>query len=425
MPDRREFLRRGAVAAAMFGIPLGRAEAEFGQDAPPFPAATLYSTDPERYWAELRRQWLLAADHVNLNCGSVGCTPLPVLRAMIDHLLSAEAFREPGYPWAGYEENRPIRELRDALATFLHCGRDELALVRNATEGNNVVCNGLDMKPGDEVLLTDQEHAGGRCCWEQKAARFRIRLNVVNLPRPPASVEDVVTRFTRAFTPRTRLVFLSHITTATGLVIPVREICQAARERRILTHVDGAHAIGQIPLDLHDLGCDFYVTSPHKWLLAPKGTGTLYIREPLLERLWVNIATANWRNFQQKAYRFSQFGTSNLSVLVGLKAALEFHQAIGPDRVYRRVHELAGRVCERLRGFPQLRFVNASEDAFFGGMVSFQAVRGDLRGVVEECAARNIRIAGGPHRIRISTHIFTQPTELNSFYEAIDRGLRA
>src|SRR5262245_33639640 len=177
MVDRREFVKYGAIAAAGFGIPLGRAEKAFGQEAPPFPRDALYATDPARYWAELRRQWLLAADRINLNCGSVGCTPLPVLRATIDHVLSAEAFREDGYPWFGYEENRRLRELRDALAGFLHCRRDELALVRNATEGNSVVCNGLDFKAGDEALLTDQEHPGGRCCWEQKAASFGVRLN--------------------------------------------------------------------------------------------------------------------------------------------------------------------------------------------------------------------------------------------------------
>ena len=218
MLDRRDFFRRSAVAAALFGLPQAQAEQAFGQEAPPLPAAKLFATDPDRYWAELRRQWLLAADHVNLNCGSVGCTPLPVLNAMIDHLLSAEAFREPAYPWFGYEENTRIRELRDALATYLHCKRDELALVRNATEGNNVVCNGLDLKTGDEVLLTDQEHPGGRCCWEQKAARFGVRLNFVTLPRPPASVDEIVERFGKALTARTRIVAFSHITTVTGLV---------------------------------------------------------------------------------------------------------------------------------------------------------------------------------------------------------------
>src|SRR5437867_1272870 len=131
MPNRRQFLQRAAVGAAAFGLPLARAESAFGAEAPRLPALELFATDPDRFWAELRRQWLLAADHINLNCGSAGCTPLPVLRAMIDHLFASEAFRDPGYPWFGYEENRLLRELHNALATYLHCQRDELALTRN------------------------------------------------------------------------------------------------------------------------------------------------------------------------------------------------------------------------------------------------------------------------------------------------------
>ena len=143
MPDRREFFRRAAVGAAVFGLPLGQAEQAFGADTPPLPSPTLFDTDPARYWAELRRQWLLAADRINLNCGAVGCTPLPVLNATIDHLLYAESYREPAYPWFGYEENTRVRELRDALAAFLHCKRDELAIVRNATPGVVVFRNHL------------------------------------------------------------------------------------------------------------------------------------------------------------------------------------------------------------------------------------------------------------------------------------------
>lgn len=416
MLRRREFLQRSAVATALFGVHAGRA---FGRDTPPLPPKELQTTDPEHYWALLRRQWLLAADRINLNCGSVGCTPLPVLNAMIDHVLSAEEYREPEYPWFGYEENRRLRELRDALASFLHCDRDELALVRNATEGNNIVASGLDLKPGDEVLLTDQEHPGGRCCWEQKAARFGIKLNHVRLPRPPASAEEIVELFTKALTERTRVVFFSHITTVTGLVMPVKAICKLARERGILSHVDGAHSIGQVPLDLHDLGCDFHVSSPHKWLMAPKGTGTLYIRGDLHKQLWAHTASTDWRNHERKAYRFSNVGTSNLSVMVGLKAALDFFQAVGPELIYRRIHELAGRVRAQVQAHPELRLTNASADAFYAGLVSFEPVKGDLKGIVGACAARNIRIAGNADRIRIATHIFTQPTELQAFFDAL------
>ena len=216
----------------------------------------------------------------------------------------------------------------------------------------------------------------------------------------------------------------SHITTVTGVVLPVKELCRLARERDVLTHVDGAHAIGQIPLDLHDLGCDFYASSRHKWLLSPKGAGTLYIREELLDRLWVTIASNEWRNYALKAYRFSNFGTSNLSVMVGLKAALDFHQSLGPARVYARIHELARRVRDGIKAYPQLRLANASADPFYAGLVSFEPVEGDLARVLAELAARNVRVAGSPRRIRVATHIFTQPTELNAFFDAVDRGLR-
>lgn len=436
MLRRREFIRRAAIASALLGFPLARAEQVFAQSAtegPPLPSPDLFATDPDRYWAELRRQWLLAADHADLNCGSVGCTPLPILRPMIDHILSAEEFREPAYPWFGYEENDRLRALRDALAKFLNVSRDELALVRNATEANNVVANGIDMKPGEGVLMTDQEHPGGFCPWEEKAARYGIKINTVALPKPPATTDEIVDLFEHALTPQTRIIFFSHITTVTGVVLPAKEICAMARRRGVLSAVDGAHAIGQIPLDLRDLGCDFYGSSPHKWLLAPKGTGFLYIREEHLKDLWVHTATANWNNYDLKAYRFSWIGTSNLSLMVGLHAAVDFYNQLGRERIYARLHGLATQVRNRVAQYPQLKIVNASSDPFYGGMVSFEpnppippgSTTGGLQKIAEECTARNLRVAGGPERIRISTHIFTQPTELDLFYDALDASLRS
>jgi selenocysteine lyase/cysteine desulfurase len=426
MFGRREFIERVAVATALLGIPQARAQEAFGRGPEALPPRKLLDTDPERYWAELRRQWPLAADRINLNCGALGCTPLPVLRAMIDHLLYAESFREPDLPWFGYDENARIRSTRDALASFLHCNRDELALTRNCTEGNNIVCSGLDLNAGDEVLLTDQEHPGGRNPWEQKAARFGVRLNFLKLPRPPKSVEEIVKLFETALTRRTRIMVFSHITWETGLVLPVKEICTLARKHGILTHIDGAHGIGQVPLDLHDLGCDFYATNGHKWLMAPKGTGALFIREEHLERLWTHTVTENWRTYKLKAYRFSYLGTSNLSVIVGVKAALDFVHAIGPERVYARIHEMGRRVRDRLRRDPRVRLLNASADRLHAGLVTFAAIRGDLKRVKAECDKRHIRIRywEKEERIRISTHIFTQQTELNAFFDALERGLR-
>ena len=143
-----------------------------------------------------------------------------------------------------------------------------------------------------------------------------------------------------------------------------------------------------------------------------------------LKRLWAHTASADWRNYDRKAYRFSNVGTSNLSVMVGLKAALEFFHAVGPERVYKRVHELAGKVRERVRRYPALRLANASAEPFYAGLVSFEPVKGDLKRVVQECAARNVRVLGAPERVRVATHVFTQPTELNAFFDALDRALR-
>jgi len=425
MLERRAFIQRGAVAAAMFGIPLGRAEKLFEQENIPLPPRDLYASDPERYWADLRKQWLLAPDRSNLNCGSIGCTPLPVLRATIDHMLSAEEFREAPYPWFGYEENDRIKALRDAMAAFLHISRDEIAILRNATEANNAVCNGLDMKPGEEAILTDQEHPGCYGCWQQKEARFGVKIVTVHMPMPPSSAEEIVGIFESAITPRTKILVFSHITTATGTILPVKQICAMARAKGILTTVDGAHAVGQIPLDLHDLGADFYTSSPHKWLMSPKGTGLLYVRPELQEKLWVNVVSGEWKNYSLKAYRFENLGTSNLSVMVGLKAALDFFATIGPERIYARIHQNARRVHDIVASHPELAFNNASKDEFYGGLVSFRNTKGDLAKVAAECGNRKIRVAGGADRMRIATHIFTQPKEIDAFGEAVSAGLHA
>jgi isopenicillin-N epimerase len=423
MLERREFLQRAAAAAALIGLPLPQLEKQFCQQAPPLPSSDLYQTNEEAYWAQLRPQWLLAKGRIDLNCGSVGCTPLPVLHAMIDNVLHDEEFVDPYYPWFGYEENPPLHELVDSLSQFLGISRDDLAIVRNATEANNTIGNGLEMKPGDEVLITDQEHPGGRCVWDQRVVRHGIKINEVTLPKPPASAAQIVDLFEQAITPRTRIIAFSHITTITGVVLPAKEICAMARSKGVLTHIDGAHATGQIPLNIADIGCDSYGSSPHKWLLAPKGTGYLYVRDELQKQLYVNIASGSWKDYSLKAYRFSNLGTSNLSVMVGLKAAVDFYNSIGPNRIFARIHQLAKRVHDEVVRHPELTIINASADAFYGGMVSFAAPHATVKNIFEECAKRQIRVSGGADHVRVSTHIFTQPSDIDAFFEALKAGL--
>jgi isopenicillin-N epimerase len=283
---RRELLKQGAYAATLLGLPpIGLSES-----IPPLPSKNLLKRDPDAYWLKIRQaQFLLPEWRVFLNTGGLGVAPKPVLQTTAHHLnLAATLVGDELLYWGGTAHD----DLRQELAGFFGCRPQELALTHNTTDGMNIVANGLDLHAGDEVVMTDQEHSGGSCCWLQKQARYGIVVRQVKLPLPPKSPEDIADRLVSAIGPRTRVLSFSGITSPTGLILPVRLICDAARAKGVLTLVDAAHMPGQLPLNFHQLGCDFLACSPHKWMMTTSGCGLFYGREELLERLWVNVAAA-------------------------------------------------------------------------------------------------------------------------------------
>src|SRR5215469_16009187 len=274
MVDRRGFLSSfaglagAAGAASALGLPAAAGLppkwlAALEQEPPNLPDRALYDANEEAYWTEMRKQFVIPADEVYLNNGTVGSCPLPVLRAVFGGYNDTEKMAQADpedYPIWGYG---PWNEFRDPLAEFVGCTRDEIALVRNATEANSYVANGLDMHPGDEVLMTDQEHPGGEQPWNLRAKRYGIVVKKVKLPVPVPNPDAVLSLFNDAITPRTRVIFFSHITTATGVVLPAKELCALARSKGILSVVDGAHVTGMMRLNVTDIGCDAYSSSPH------------------------------------------------------------------------------------------------------------------------------------------------------------------
>lgn len=325
--------------------------------------------DDEGYWKEVRSHFFLPDDVAYLNNGTLGLSPRPVVDAMYRHMLETEsvATRKYGeYPWWGYG---PSLDIRTRLGKFVGAEASEIALTRNATEGMSTVAFGLDLKRDDAVLLSDEEHPGGRSAWYQRASRDGIEVRTFQLPRPASSTGEILERVERAITPRTRVISVSHITTMTGAILPVGEISRMARSKGILSLVDGAHAIGQIPLDLRQIGCDYYAASPHKWLYAPKGTGLLYCREGMAERLWCHTASGTWDQKKLGAERLTNIGTSNLSLLIGLLASIDFHEAIGSQLVYGRLQYLVGQVRKRMvAAFPKIELLNGPPPVFSSGM---------------------------------------------------------
>lgn len=384
------------------------------------PSDSLYEKDPEKYWAAIREdQFFLPKWRTFLNNGSLGIAPKPVFRAVADYLAEGAALLVEGYPRWGYETMEPHRE---EIAAFIGCKKDELALMHSATESMSTVAAGLDLKQGDEVIITDQEHPSGRGCWQMRAARGGIEVREVKIPVAPKNLSEITDILISAIGPRTRVLSFSSVLTTTGLVMPAKEICHAARAKGVITLVDGAHHHGQVPLNIHDMGCDFMAGSPHKWMFAPAGCGLLYIREEWLEKLWPTVVSGSWNDHKLKAARFMNIGTNNRAIMEGLVAGLRFGKSIGYERVYSRIHQLAKTVCERARKVPYMEVVTPDDDRTYGSL-AFLRFKKDPKPLWALCDKRKIWITHGDTGMRFSTHIHTRPRDIDIFFETVNEAL--
>jgi selenocysteine lyase/cysteine desulfurase len=400
------------MAAALFGM-----TAAGKGSAPAMPDNKLLTAQPEEYWKRLRdEQFLLPGWRAFMNNGSLGVAPRRVVEAVADYLHRAAALLVDDYPRWGYEL---LEEERAEMAAFCGCKRDELALVHNATEAMSLIAAGLDLKAGDEVVMTDQEHPSGRAPWHRRAQRDGVTVREVPIPLPPKDPGQLADLMISAIGPRTRVLSFSGILTTTGLVMPVKEICAAARAKGVISVVDGAHMHGQIATRVSDFGCDYFAGSPHKWMFAPAGCGLLYIREENLDLLWPTIVTGDWDNKSLKAARFMRFGTNNRAIFVGLMAGLEFLKDIGPEAIYARTHELARMVRRKAAERPWMELLTPDNDGMYGALVSVSFRGANLDPMWRLLRERKIWTMIGP-RLRISTHIHTRPQDIDLLFATMD-----
>lgn len=365
--------------------------------------------------------FLLAPGLVYLQTASLGPTPRPVL----DRTLQVWRELETNPTYLGYGAHKEAMEgVRAKAATFLGCARRELVLTRSTTEGMNWVAEGLDLQPGDHVLTTDQEHPGGRVCWDHLARRRGVALDVVPIPPGENDAAAIVSRFEREMTPRTRVLSFSHILSSTGLRMPVRELCALARARGAIAVVDGAQAAGGIEVNVKPLGCHVYATSGHKWLLGPKGTGLLYLSDDLADRIQP-IALESGR-----AAHSDSSGVTNIPGVLGLGAAIDYVSAIGLARIETHNLGLRNTLFERLAGLNRIRLMSPPPGALSSPLVALELPSAVDSRVLQNRLLENhdVMVKRVPNvwfnGIRLSTHLFNSEQDVERFRNALDSELR-
>ncbi len=382
---------------------------------------------PEIFWRGVRACYPLLTDPVYLNTGGLGPAPQSVLDRAVRTTNELQAHSETGHD--------RLAGARAVAAEFLGAERDELCFVRNATEATSIVAAGLPLRAGDEVIFESHAHPGGSFPWLNQA---RLRGVVVRIFEPAnESPEENVRRILALITPRTRVIQVSHITCTNGLVLPVAEIAAMTRARGIWFHVDGAQAIGMIPLNLAAMGCDSYAASGHKWLGAPHETGLLYIRR----NRWNDVAPTgigsysaevNWLpgdiEYAPGAWRH-EYGTRNAATIEAVAEAMRFQRAIGTDRIAARGHEMASFLHEELSRLPGVVVLTPRDPLMRGSMTTFQHPRADasrtFRYLLDRRGLRCRPVTEqGLQGVRVSTHLSNLPDECERVVAGVRDSLR-
>ncbi|MEE2656329.1 MAG: aminotransferase class V-fold PLP-dependent enzyme [Chloroflexota bacterium] len=381
---------------------------------------------------KLRSQIPATQNVVYMNTGWSGPSPISVVDAIVKR-LEIESSLGPASPQVLASGRETRQDLREALASFLHVRPSELTLTQNTTEGQNIVINGLDWKPGDEVITFSLEHNSVLVPCYYLERRHGTVTKLLPLS-PDEDQESIVTKVEAAITPRTRLIFMSHVQFKSGLRMPVEQLQNLARAKSVLTLIDGAQGVGHIDLDLRELGVDFYAMPGHKWMMGPDGVGSLYIREELIPRVQPMKVSGHavdsghgYRNFAIKHEDIQKFEltTTNDALWAGYREAIRFREQLLVGEAEQHSLELASQAKASLAAIPGVFITSPLEGPGCTGLVTF-AVEGwepaDLVNALEAEKEISIRAVSDPANVRMSLAFFNTEAEVDRVANAV-RGM--
>jgi isopenicillin-N epimerase len=425
MLTRRAFLQTtGATSAIAAFRPDAFARVSAASAAVADRSAAEIAAD-ESYWREIQQAFTLDRTLINLNNGYTCPSPRVVHEAYKRYL--DESNQAPiYYMWNLLEPN--VEQVRKKLAAEAGCDPEELAITRNASEALQICQLGIDLKAGDHVVTTNQDYGRMLDTWDQRVARDGIKVTKISFPVPTTNISELKDRIEKAITPQTRVIHFCHITNLTGQLFPVRDIARMARARGIKTIVDGAHAFAHFPFKVPDLECDFYGTSLHKWLLAPVGTGFLYVRRENIERLWplTPPPAAKMKDIR----KFEEVGTHPAATHNAIAEALVFHQAIGIERKSARLRYLTDRWAKRLEKNARVKILSSREPNQAWGLanVSLEGINASKAYEFLWSKYRIITAAinhADYNGLRVTPNVYTTLDEIDTFSDAVETLLKA
>ncbi len=387
--------------------------------------STLNPSD-KSFWKLVREQFPIPRDYVYLNTGGLGSSPF-----VVSQKVKEEMDKLDSYPTPNHDLNK-WWEIKEKCASLFGCDKEEIAFVSCATEGINIVVNGLPLKRGDEVILTTHEHVAGNLPLLNRAKRDGIVLKTFE--PDTKRWEGNIERIERLITKRTRLIFVSHITCTAGQRLPEKEICELAKSKGIWVFLDGAQVPGMMPINVREYNCDFYTTSGHKWLLGPKRTGILYVKKEnldIVQPLTVggysdagyNIEKSELK-FQPSAQRF-EYGTQNPALFFGLETAIDFINTIGIKNIWEHDRALAEAFYQELLKIPNVEVLSPEEENFRTAMITFRMKNFKYDEVVSYLMERKIRVRpvaeGNLMAVRVSFHLYNNEMDVAKILSEIKK----
>lgn len=373
----------------------------------------------EDFWFEVQQAFSVTRGIINLNNGGVSPSPRIVTEALVRYQWQ----QEDATAYTMWQILEPqIETIRTGLAEIFGCDREEIAITRNASESLETLLMGLDLKSGDEILSTTQDYPRMLTTLRQREWREGLVLRLVKIPIPPKNLDEIVDAFARGITSRTRVILISHMVNITGQITPVKAVCELAKSKGIEVIVDGAHSFAQFNFKQSDIGCDYFGTSLHKWLFAPKGTGLLYVKRDKIEKIWPLMAADKKQATDIRKYE--EIGTHSAAIHLAIGEAILFYHGIGGERKEKRLRYLSRYWMNNLKTLPNVRF-NTSFDDTMSCAIGNVHIEGTDPIAVSSYLMNKHKIFTVPivhdefNGLRITPNVYTTLEELDRFCEVM------